>query len=424
MILIDTAVPADRIEATRRRVERFAKRAQAKGLPIPTLEVGESKNTIIGYTPTFNADGNPKPIYGKLTEIRLVADAPLAAGAWRVHSAVEQVLMPDRTTAPVRRKIDLDAEALPDAILDLSPTDCQQCGLKRRRKMTMIVVAEGAEPFQRTYKQVGTECVKDLTGHDPADLVAYVNRVREFEWDDEEGFASSLPRWFAPKDIVALAAEVASIDGYVSKRMAQEKGLDPSLTTGFTVTRLLQGDKDEQDRLERKARDGEGSGARIEQLVKATTAALDELPAYPASEYEQTLRTLWAAELIPAKHVNFMASAISQGYRRIEREAKQAKAAAEAPSSVHLGSVGDRLRDLDAKVTLVRVFEAEWPKETRYLVKLRTSDADLIWWTGNAHGVQAGDDVTLTATVKRHEMDKLTGLPVTVVTRAMIGATA
>lgn len=409
MILLKTTVPADDLPATEQRVKRFAKRAKAKGLPVPTLVIGAAVKKVIGYVPSgMSATGETnRPVYGMATEVEIHATGELALGDWRVVSIVNRVRMPDGSSAPVRMKVDIDGPTLPDSILLLDPTACQQCGKARRRTDT-FVVTNGEQ-----WMQVGRDCVKDLTGHDPADLLAFTRWQNDLRDEDPmEGFGSSASPWYAPRHIVELAAEVATAYGYVSKAKA---GATAEATANI-VQAILDHDKQELADLKRSLDNTPEATLRIANLVVNTVDALDELVKKDVhSDYEWTLVGLWQAESILAKHIGFMASAVTVGYRRIEHEARQKAAVAEAAPSVHLGTVGERLRKLAATVTLIRAFDGEYG--TRYLIKLRTADADLAWWTGNPGDLEVNDTVAIDGTVKRHDTDKLTGLPVTTLTR-------
>lgn len=420
-VLYETPIPVHRVKEAQARIARFTKRAQAKGLPIPTLTLGEESTMVIGQMPT---PYGLKPIFGKAIKATLSASGPLALGKWRLLAAVDQVQMPDGTMAPVRRKV-MDHGPLPDAILDLAPTMCQQCGKNRRRTMT-LVVSDGTE-----YRQVGRDCVKDLTGHSPADLLDLWGHLQEWmdeDWDGEAGFHGAW--WFDPRDVVSLAVDCAVRYGYTSRRMAEEKGL--SVTTRDDVEALLYRDIEAMRRYNERSHDPAVT-TQVDHLYGATIAALDDLlQRTNGSEYEDTLRTLWQAKAVQQKHVGFLVGAVSLGYRWLEREGRRAAAAKSVDASHHLSSVGTRVRDVTAKVTFVRSFAAEWPATERVLIKMRAGDSDLLWWTGTLshyigeqlQTIEVGSEVVLDATVKAHEVDKYTEQPVTILTRGRVKAIA
>jgi hypothetical protein len=422
-VLYETPIPTHRVKEAQARIARFAKRAQAKGLPVPTLTLGEPTKMLIGQMPT---PYGPKPIYGEAVKATLSASGPLALGNWRLLAAVDQVPMPDGTTAPVRRKV-MDHGPLPDDILLLQPTMCQQCGKNRRRTMT-LVVSDGTE-----YRQVGRNCVKDLTGHNPADLLDLWGRLREWmdeDWDSEGSWQTA--QWFDPRDVVSLAVDCAVRYGYTSRKMAEEKGLDRDQTTRGDVEALLYRDIAAISRYNERSHDPVVT-TQVDHLYAATVAALDELltRTNEGNEYEDTLRTLWRSKAVQQKHVGYLVGAVSLGFRRLEREGRLA--AKPVTPSTYLAPVGTRVRGLTAKVTFIRAFAAEWPQTERFLIKMRAGESDLIWWTGKiAHHlttapetaeyktIEVGGDVLLDATVKAHDVDKFTEQPVTILTRGTV----
>ena len=109
-----------------------------------------------------------------------------------------------------------------------------------------------------------------------------------------------------------------------------------------------------------------------------------------------------------ADAADFAAEAPAREAAKLEADHEAAlreEARREAKPKGFLGEPGARLRNLNAKVTLIRSWEAEGfygQRELRYLVKFDVLGKSAVWFTSNPGSVEEGQAVSLTGTVKNH----------------------
>jgi hypothetical protein len=114
-----------------------------------------------------------------------------------------------------------------------TPENCDHCGYKRRRNDTYIVGWTGSGDHEQYIpmpavgdtKQVGSNCLKDFTGHEsPQQVAKLLEQVRDL-LDDLRGGGYSeggfVPR-YSTRDFMAHTVLEARTHGWVSKKQAWE----------------------------------------------------------------------------------------------------------------------------------------------------------------------------------------------------------
>lgn len=104
----------------------------------------------------------------------------------------------------------------------------------------------------------------------------------------------------------------------------------------------------------------------------------------------------WAAEA-PAREAAEKAAAEAEAKAEAERLAAKPKG--------HLGAEGERLRNLNAKVTMIRYYESVGhygQPVQKCIVKFDILGKVAVWFTDWSKGLEEGDFVSLTGTVKDH----------------------
>jgi hypothetical protein len=95
---------------------------------------------------------------------------------------------------------------------DFNRTRCDHCSTTRTRNKVFAVIATDG-----TLKFVGSSCVKDFLGVNPADLLFIAERFASALDDDNEGYLNSNPknRMFATDTFIEYATALVSTSGYV-----------------------------------------------------------------------------------------------------------------------------------------------------------------------------------------------------------------
>jgi hypothetical protein len=145
----------------------------------------------------------------------------------------------------------------------------------------------------------------------------------------------------------------------------------------------------------------------------------------PEDDYKSNLRAIWRAGFGRWKHLGYIVSMVSFAVRGLEVKRLQQQNAALSQTSSYVGEIGERLRDQEVEVFFIRAFDGNYG--TTYLIKFRDGEGNqLNWWASNGgrdlegEALERSGTYSLTATVKRHDVDKYTGAKVTTVARARL----
>lgn len=269
------------------------------------------------------------------------------------------------------------------------PITCEHCNLNRMRNDGFIL--KNAE--DGAFKQVGSGCLKDFTGIDPAAalfLAKMLTVIRGFDGLDGEGGAraSGMPLVYFLSRVVYLAETC----GFVSVAKARETYAQP------TCDEVMSVDFDTRYPGYRKA----APEAREAWEAKAQAVRAWFVNRAPADDFERNVALLLKQEVISfdRKHAAFAAAAVPTYNRQL---AKVREAADKAPSA-HIGKPGEKMT---AEVAISRVIPFDTAYGRSYIVILADSEGNQIRWKTAAapHDVLEGTGRRLQAVfrVKNHE---------------------
>lgn len=271
---------------------------------------------------------------------------------------------------------------------------CDHCGTARRRNHVFVV--RNLETGE--HMQVGRSCLRDFMGTDDPARV-----LRRFDLYKKIGaLGEEFDRWEAPQwrrqTLLALTARVIDAEGWKSRTSAREWG---GTATADIVCRLL--DKARDSRKTLGLTDAEWAEA---EAVMQWAAALEP----GESTYLHNLQVALAEGVVRyAGSVGLICSAVQARRRALAQEAKEV--AAERSPSVHVGAVGERLRDLALTVAAVNSWDTAWG--TTYLYSFQDDAGNVLKWFASRPEYVPGEDrdeqlrpgakVIVTGTVKAHE---------------------
>ena len=366
------------------RMEKIAKRAQAKGLEG-------------GWTWEITSD-TTKDEHGRLIQVEVLSiqGERVKANGWTLVADVTwEGDQPIVGTVP-----GYDGPMVDRATLD---GHCDICNTVRERSHVIV-----CEHPQEGRKVVGGQCVRDLLGHDFS--MAFWPSLD----DIEESWGSSGPRGplaFATLDIIATAVVATRVWGWVSKAQADANW---SASTASIATALLVRGPADMIKAQKKVRGGV-DWEEIERIEKA--AALLEDPQVreeaqaaltwaqgldpEASEFNANLTTLAGLEFVSSNRVGILAF-VPTGYtRHLGREAEKAAKAAKAPvNNEALGQPKDKI-EFTGTITGIKFIEGDYGTTT--LVKfLTTTNQKAAWFASNTaiDETWIGTQVQVKATVK------------------------
>lgn len=336
-------VPVDDIETFKKTLQKLNKKAEAFGLE--PIEVIGSK-TVEYYTLMQSEDIKDRTLYSRhLIEVNDWMSSPdhpppshvtetkhfvlkypiIKLGNWEVigHLSSEAG---DVLAMPLTRNPG-DSQAILK-YLDC-PQGCDHCQTNRARTSTFILKEVGTNNL----KQVGSSCLQDFTGIDPA-AALFLAKMSEYFWGaegerDSEFFSSPKPSGYATQSVIAATLFVMEQDNgaYVSHKVADETG---KTATSAHVVDLLEGLLTDQAlRAQWRERQSELMQTAEKILEWSASLPIDNL-------YNYNLSSLLKNRHIPAKP-KFLGLAVSAApaYRASLNRQQQAAA------SSHIGTKGE-----------------------------------------------------------------------------------
>jgi hypothetical protein len=396
--VVSRVIPAVNLEALTVRVRQLSRRAAKLKLPGLILHTGERsfKERRDEITDTVYRT--------ELVEVSIAGDAPRLDG-WRLIVVLDHDT-PDRK--PLARTVPGET-APPNA--EARGAICDHCHTNRKRYETFIVAHDDGR-----LAWVGRDCLQDfLGGKTPEALLFAASWLAELvaAMDEDGPYGFSVGGGEAWHDATAFLSWVAGSirsDGWLSRGKAREQGL-----AGRATADLAYGDMTWR-----------GSGKppappTLEDVAtaKAALAWAQALPEGASDDYLDKLGRVARWDRVSAKYSGILASAIPAHQRDLKRRLE----ANRAVNSKHIGQPKERLRNLAVTVTFQTALESEWGATILY--RMLTSDGNaLIYYSSRSLEIETGASVTIDATVKRHDNDRKTGVPVTVITRATVKAVA
>lgn len=394
-------IPVDSLDTMAERVNKVAKRAAKIGFPVPTLRMGKTSQRPV-YEPDWKGDLQISH-YVEIIDVAIEAPDTLKLAGWEFVGTVSGIEV-DGKVEPFTTFVPGVGPEVRLAGMPGKVNWCDHCKTVRQRTNTYIVF-NGTE-----FKQVGSSCLKDFTGHGAAEIVGYLDAIYDLPLDEDEveGWYGSAIRFYNPREVIGFAARIVAKAGYISKAKAEDEGLN---STGELVREFLSCRGADYRKMDEDYPLDEAAQA----LYDATFEAVEN--SYATSEWEQDVVRLAKADGVQWRHVGILASGVILGLRKRERAA-QAQAKGE---SNFIGSKGERIT-IPVKVTLIREFEGMYGP-TFVIRMLANESDDLVWfasWSETVQALNEGDELTITGTIKNHELDKRTDRPTTVLTRCKV----
>lgn len=269
-------------------------------------------------------------------------------GNWNVIAQVE-AMENSNLIFNVSRKPE-DAEAVEK--YRNCPIGCDHCETKRQRKLSYILKdATGDE-----YKQVGSTCLEDFTGIDPA-AALFLAKMYEFtslvdcsgEEEGRMGKASS----FATRDFLTRVVFLTSKEGFVSASKAREEGGSATYEDATSLDKRLSDDSV----LRMEYLQTYDQHAKTADAIRAWYASKETVESFDAN-----VKTLLASDdiLIDRKHLKLLEIA-------------------QAPQEplVHVGTVGQKVA---TALTVDWVHAYDTAYGTQYRINLLDDDGNKLSW--------------------------------------------
>lgn len=316
---------------------RLNKKAQSFGLDpikviacVPQRYYWDVEEQDSGYNASMvRLKAGEEPPFGQAVSItnRLSLDYPtIKLGEWSVVGQIE---------ATKAGNLLFSVSSDPDDAVQMSahatcPINCEHCNTKRARKLSFLLKNDASQ-----YKEVGSTCLEDFTGIDPA-AALFMQKMHVF-WSDygDEPVAGGMGRVTSMPVRGYIARVLFCMEenkGFVTSGMSRENGL---LATYAHASSL-----DEDFRYDTKIRDRFYQS--YERHAEYAQQVIDWWKQSDGDDaYSHNVRLLFAADDIElkSKHLAFAAGAVP-GYQRHLSQKEVTKTV-----SVHVGEIGEKRED-------------------------------------------------------------------------------
>lgn len=270
---------------------------------------------------------------------------------------------------------------------------CFHCNTVRKRTETFVI-----QNAQGVQMQVARQCIHNYLSIDVKRLIAWAKLAGEVREMSDWGSGVREP----DKVIDFLAACVCAIrldGGYKSRKFCYEHQRETP--TDIQALGILHPTRDQiRDGWVSPVTDTDRERA---QLALAWLVALPEIER--AVEYRANLYAAAASSIyLPGKHSGLVASLIGFAYPNVMDEARKVRERDSLPESKHVGTVGERVRNVTIEVVREpHVSEGDFGPQTR--INMRTADgSDLTWWASGDKSEEfaLGTQHTIDFTPKSH----------------------
>jgi hypothetical protein len=270
--------------------------------------------------------------------------------------------------------------------------DCDHCKQNRARKSVYVVehVKSG------TFRQVGSTCLKDFTGHPaPQDVASAAECIlelddlqKEFEYDP---MGESEPEYLKIEQYLAWVVKSIKESGWHSRSNGDRPTADDAAilwtTAHLTGKKLSQDERDE---------------------AKSALVWVRENWTTNLNDYQWNVVQATKHDTIKVRHIGLVASLIPAYRREVEQ-----RRIADANPSEWQGQVKKRQTWTDLELVSIITFDGYYGPS--HLHKFIDSDGNVFVWTTSKR-LEKGQSYSGKATVKKH--DEYRGVKQTVLTRA------
>lgn len=402
-----TSLTMPQYRATLAKIAKINARAAKRGLA-GRIDVEAGEPHLVQIT---ERDGItlPFPVYEERIEVDLTGEAPRYVDwvfAARIDvQGYDEDGDPVFTLATAPGVEHLDREGIDAGI-------CEHCGTRRRRKNTYVLLNTGETDPATAGKRivVGSTCLRDFLGWEGR--IAWLD-VPDLSDEDWFGSVASVEPSYAVADVLRLAIASIRMRGYIPGHAYGQTSTREHVGTLF-LSRPTSADRETAEALLVAAESVDPT--EVAAIIETLTGEDYPGTGASASTYAENLKVLLSLTHVHASGLGLLVSA-PQAYAKHQGRAIERAARA---TSEWIGTKGEKIT---ATITIERLtpIEQHFGGRTAYSTLLtgRTQTGEIVkCFTAAAwvRDMQVGQQVTLTATVKDHEIYE--GTKQTLLTRA------
>lgn len=371
-------IPASNMGTLRERVDRL--NATCVKLNLPAIRYAEVSSEVRGIGDTGR--------FITWHTVEVDGESPIVGG-WafvaQIHHGEDGNIIRNLSDAP-----------LPEMYRAIG-ADCDHCRTDRNRKDTYILISESGE-----YKQVGSSCLRDFTGHnDPHAIASWLESLNALARDlgdydaDEDMRGGGHHTLVYSVEFLSVVSAIIHKHGWMGKAKAQESG---AISTCERALDAMSPMASRDNRVE--VADSDKALARV-----ALTWGREQ---QGTSEYEHNLRVACTGEYCDWRNLGLLASAIV-AYRKAQGQDNNGMCVS---ASEYIGAVGDKV---NLEVTVKAIREIDGAYGLTSVVNMVSGDNSLVWFASGAVDLQEGQSYCLKGTIKKH--DVYNGVKQTTLTR-------
>jgi hypothetical protein len=258
-----------------------------------------------------------------------------------------------------------DADAAAVKARGLKPLTCEHCGMARKRSGAFVLRSMKGEG----YKEVGSSCLRDFTGIDPATalfLAKLSSVISACEDDLDEFLRSGRVNAVSTVQFLSDVAFLCKHGGFISSSKANETGSEATFSEAQRIDVLL-GREEGLKRKYETERD-----AHLDMALQVRAWVLSKRATSDFDDNAKLLLKLDALKL-ERRHLAFAAATVPMYMRSISVAREQRRA------SEHIGTKGERVQGM---LIVDRVIEMANPfgRGVRFLVLIRDAEGNRLTW--------------------------------------------
>ena len=387
-------IPAQNLPALIDKIATLSRRAVKISGTAINLTVGETIRIpayhTVGLSRVPTLDTNGQQVFRVFHVVE--CDAPIV----RIDGWTFVATLDHHAAANVIRSVPGLSCVIPESYRT-APPDCDHCRINRRRNDTFLLQNESTGEW----KQIGRTCIRDFIGYDVASMVALaecvasVGAALDGELDEDSGYGSGSVggAYIHSKTYLANVSACIRAYGWVSKKDAVE---------GKSATAT--------DALQNMFRKASVAVALIESDFESATNAIAWARALPGrSDFEHNMWVVSGLEMIEARSAGILAYFIPGMLRATEKAfaAATKKESLGLTSSQHVGAIGDKLRNIPARLYGYNAIDGRYG--TTVIYKFICDSGNVFNWFSSggieglgAHSATNQQRVILAGTVKNH----------------------
>jgi hypothetical protein len=232
--------------------------------------------------------------------------------------------------------------------------------------------------------QVGTTCVKDFLGINPASLL-YFFELGTKDLEDREGGGVGYVELYNLEDFLVKTAGIIKTYGWLSRGKAQAEG---GQSTADAVLDYYNAKSTSGRKMREEVEIGDTEKEIAEKAIQWVKDNTDK------SEYIFNLKQIVEFGAVPVKSVGFAASIIP-AYIKTTIEKKEEKV------SNWQGEVGKKIK---VEVTFSGEFSFESYYGVTFVKRFADKDGNIfVWFTTSSNGFEVDKTYTIQGTVKKHD---------------------